>query len=55
MGNEVTTFAGDHLTCFRTHENQEAVSRGAASGAGKDLDDAVLAATSNIINENQLS
>ena len=55
MGNAVTTFLGDNLTCLRAHENQEAVSRGAASGMGKDLDDAVLAATSNIINQNHLS
>lgn len=55
MGNAVTTFLGDNLTCFRAHENQEAVSRGAAAGTGKDLDDAVLAATGNIINQNHLS
>ena len=54
MGN-AATFIGDNLTCFRAHENQEAVSRGAAAGMGKDLDDAVLAATSNIINANALS
>jgi len=50
MGNQLTTAIGDNLTCFRDHENQEAIGRGAANGQGKDLDDAVLAATSNIIN-----
>jgi hypothetical protein len=48
MGN-VATSIGDTMTCFRDHENQEAVSRGVALGSGKDLDDAVLAATSNMI------
>ena len=55
MGNSVTTAIGDNLTCFREHENQEAVGRGAATGSGKDLDDAVLAATSNAIGEHALS
>ena len=54
MGNAVTTAIGDNLTCFRDHENQEAISRGFAAGLGKDLDDAVLAATSNAINQNNL-
>lgn len=55
MGNAVTTAIGDNLTCFREHENQEAVGRGVATGSGKDLDDAVLAATSNAIGEHALS
>ena len=50
MGNQIATAIGDNLTCFRDHENQDAVSRGIAAGSGKDLDDAVLAATSNEIN-----
>jgi len=54
MGNQLTTAIGDNLTCFRDHENQQAIGRGAASGQGKDLDDAVLAATSNMINQNHL-
>ena len=49
MGNTVATAIGDSLTCFRSHENQEAVNRGVALGGGRDLDDAVLAATSNMI------
>ena len=49
MGNSMATAIGDNLTCFRDHENQDAVSRGIALGSGKDLDDAVLAATSNMI------
>ena len=55
MGNSVTTFIGDTLTCFRDHENQTSVGRGAAVGTGRDLDDAVLAATSSVINANHLS
>ena len=55
MGNSITTAIGDNLTCFRDHENQDAVGRGFAAGQGKDLDDAVLAATDNIINANHLS
>jgi hypothetical protein len=53
MGNAATAI-GDNLTCFRDHENQEAVGRGMAAGTGKDLDDAVLAATSNAINAHGL-
>ena len=49
MGNRITTAVGDNLTCFRDHENKDAVSRGVAIGSGKDLDDAILAATSNMI------
>ena len=45
MGNRFTTAVGDTLTCFRDHENQGAFSRGVAVGTGRDLDDAVLAAT----------
>ena len=45
MGNGFTTAVGDTLTCFRDHENKQASSRGVAVGSGRDLDDAVLAAT----------
>ena len=48
MGNAATVI-GDQLTCFRTHENQDSISRGIAVGTGRDLDDAVLAATNNAI------
>lgn len=44
MGNAATTM-GDTFTCFRSHENQGAVTSGARLGMGRDLDDAVLAAT----------
>ena len=49
MGNRLATAVGDNLTCFRDHENQDAVSRVVAIGSSKDLDDAILAATSNMI------
>jgi hypothetical protein len=49
MGNAMTTAIGDTMTCFRDHENQQAVGRGVALGSGRDLDDAVLAATSHQI------
>ena len=49
MGNAITTAVGDTLTCFRDHENTQAVSRGVAIGSGRDLDDAVLAATTNLL------
>ena len=56
MGNDLATAVGDNLTCFRDHEDQAAVSRGVAAGSGRDLDDAVLAATSMAIdNQNRLS
>lgn len=55
MGNQITTFLGDTCSCFRDHENQLSVGRGAAYGTGRDLDDAVLAATNNMINANPLS
>lgn len=45
MGNTVTTAVGDTFTCFRSHENQAAVHAGGKMGLGRDLDDAVLAAT----------
>ena len=54
MGN-VATAMGDQLTCFRAHENQQAFSRGIAGGMGRDLDDAVLAATNNAIHGQGLS
>jgi len=49
MGNRIATAVGDTLTCFRDYENKDATSRGLASGLGQDLDDAVLAATNNMI------
>ena len=49
MGNKIATAAGDTFTCFRDHENKDAISRGMAVGSGQDLDDAVLAATNNMI------
>ena len=49
MGN-AAAHLGDNLTCFRKHENQGAVGSGASRmGMGKDLDDAVLAATNKNI------
>ena len=54
MGNQLTTALGDNLTCFRDHENKEAIGRGAAMGSGRDIDDAVLAATSNLIHQANL-
>ena len=51
MGNQMTTAIGDSLSCFREHTNVEAVGKASMStGIGKDLDDAVLAATENSIN-----
>ena len=56
MGNQVATAIGDTMTCFRDHENQQAVGRGVAVGSGRDLDDAVLAATSDMLEgQNHLS
>ena len=52
MGNAATAI-GDNLTCFRKHENQGAVMSGAGRmGMGRDLDDAVLAATNKSIENN---
>jgi len=49
MGNAATA-VGDTLTCFRNHENRDAVQSGASKlGVGRDLDDAVLAATNKSI------
>ena len=49
MGNAATV-VGDTLTCFRQHENSDAVQSGASRlGLGRDLDDAVLAATNKTI------
>jgi len=45
---------GDTFTCFRKHENAGAVSSGASKmGMGRDLDDAVLAATNRVMNQGQ--
>jgi hypothetical protein len=56
MGNTAATALGDTFTCFRKHENQgSVVSGGGKMGVGRDLDDAVLAATNkNIANEGGL-
>lgn len=44
--------AGDVFTCFRKHENSEAVSNTMQRfGVGQDIDDAVLAATNKSINQ----
>ena len=52
MGAAATTL-GDVCTCFRRHENQVAVhSGGSRLGIGRDLDDAVLAATNKSIQQN---
>ena len=52
MGNSATVM-GDTFTCFRKHENQEAVQSGLSRmGQGRDLDDAVLAATNRSIDAN---
>jgi hypothetical protein len=45
MGNGCTTAVGDALSCFREHQNSNSMARGVAIGSGKDIDDAVLAAT----------
>lgn len=45
MGNAFTTAIGDTFSCFREHQNASSISRGVALGSGKDIDDAVLAAT----------
>ena len=45
---------GDTFTCFRKHENAGAVQSGTGRlGMGRDLDDAVLAATNRSIAANQ--
>ena len=45
---------GDTFTCFRKHENAAAVQSGTSKmGMGRDLDDAVLAATNRSIAANQ--
>ena len=52
MGNAATV-VGDNLTCFRKHENADAVMSGAGKmGMGRDLDDAVLAATNKTLENN---
>ena len=45
---------GDAFTCMRKHENTGAVGNTVKYGAGKDIDDAVLAATNNSLNEQGL-
>ena len=53
MGNAAVSL-GDNFTCFRKHENQGAVASGSSRmGMGKDLDDAVLAATNKNIEAGQ--
>lgn len=54
MGNGCTTAIGDALSCFREHQNANSMARGVAIGSGKDIDDAVLAATQNLINQQGL-
>lgn len=45
---------GDTFTCFRKHENAGSVQSGTGKlGMGRDLDDAVLAATNRSIAQNQ--
>ena len=49
MGNSLTA-AGDTLTCFRKHHNTQAIYQGDQRfGIGRDLDDAVLAATNHYL------
>ena len=44
---------GDNCTCFRAHDNSEAVMSGANKlGLGRDLDDAVLAAQNKAMEAN---
>ena len=40
------------MTCMRSHQNTGAVQSGGASGTGRDLDDAVLAAVNQSIHAN---
>ena len=48
------TVAGDTFTCFRRHENAGATTSGSSKlGLGRDLDDAVLAATNKSIAQDQ--
>lgn len=52
MGN-IATGLGDAMTCMRKHENADAVrSSNRPLGIGRDLDDAVLAATNKSIEQN---
>ena len=49
------TALGDNMTCMRKHENAEAVQSGASRlGTGRDLDDAVLAASNRVISQNAM-
>ena len=49
MGN-MATGVGDALSCFRKHSNSEAIrSSNKVMGIGRDIDDAVLAATNKSI------
>ena len=52
MGNNGLACIGDTFTCMRRHENAQAVqsSSNQKFGVGRDLDDAVLAATNKNIN-----
>ena len=53
MGNEASASMGDTFSCFRKHENQEAVQSGQSKmGLGRDLDEAVLAATNRGLENN---
>jgi hypothetical protein len=45
MGNKFTTALGDTMLCFRDHENKNAINRSLTIGSGRDINDAVLAAT----------
>jgi hypothetical protein len=45
MGNNFTTAFGDAMLCFRDHENKNAINRSLTVGSGRDINDAVLAAT----------
>ena len=54
MGNGCTTAIGDTFSCLREHQNNNSMTRGIAAGSGKDIDDAVLAATQNLINAQSL-
>ncbi len=54
MGNSCTTAIGDTFSCLRDHQNPNSIARGIAAGSGKDIDDAVIAATQNLINAQNL-
>jgi hypothetical protein len=50
MGNEFTSSLRDTMVCFKDHENKNAIYRSFTVGSGRDINDAVLAATQNTIN-----